>query len=96
MATSSQPSERIMSKVSTIVASEYRIEVVEALLDGPKTPSQITEFVNADGMAHYSRAVTGMQDEDITELLVPEERQKGRIYALTEDGKEAAEFAVEM
>jgi len=96
MATSSQPSKRIMSKVSTIVASDYRIKVVKALLDGPKTPSQITDYVDADQMAHYSRAVSGMKDEDITELLVPEDKHKGRIYGLTEEGKEAAEFAVEM
>jgi DNA-binding transcriptional ArsR family regulator len=71
--------------VSYVISSQYRIAVLKRLADGPATPSRIAE--NADlGIAHISRALQGLRERGLVELLVSEERQKGRVYGLTDRG----------
>lgn len=85
-----------MTAVSFIISSNYREFVAEELLDGPQTPSQLSEGDETPDMAHVSRALTTMKDKGLTELLVPEDKKVGRIYALTEEGKQTAEYVTEM
>ena len=92
-----QLSKAEMDQVATITNSRYRLQVARALLDGHKTPSGIVEFLDTDAeIAHISRAVQELRDDDITELLVPEERQKGRIYGLKDGVEPIATAALEM
>lgn len=73
--------------ISFVISSRYRIAVLRRLSEGPATPSQIAteqDFV----LSHASRALQELRDESFVELLVSEDKRKGRIYALTAKGEE--------
>lgn len=74
-------------EVSYVISSQYRVAVMKRLADGPATPSRISEDADL-GIAHISRALQGLRDRGLVELLVSEERRKGRVYGMTERGKE--------
>lgn len=76
--------------VSFIISSAYRREVMYALDEGPATPSSIAESTEYD-ISHVSRALRSLRERELTELLVPEGRKKGRIYGATEHGEKAVE-----
>ena len=76
--------------LSIVITSQYRKVVVEALADGPLTPSEIAETAGVE-IAHVSRALQTIRDENGVELLVDEDRQKGRIYGLTDQGRKVAD-----
>jgi len=95
----SQPDQQTVDDVSYIMSSDYRMAVVEALNDGMATPSTICEFHGGReelAIAHASRALQELKKRNIVDLLVSENRKKGRIYGLTEQGKEAGKHALEM
>lgn len=75
-----------------VVASTYRQQVIEALGDGPKTPTAIAEASDVD-LSHVSRALSALRDEGLVELLVAEDTRKGRIYGATDAGRDALETA---
>jgi DNA-binding MarR family transcriptional regulator len=72
--------------VSFVISSQYRVAVLEELSEGPRTPSRISEYADL-GIAHISRALQGLRERGIVELLVSEDRRKGRVYGITEKGK---------
>jgi len=80
--------------VSGVVASKYRTQTVISLLNGPKMPSEIADETGSD-IAHVSRAITQLADDEITKLLVDEDTKKGRLYGLTDSGEEIAEVVKE-
>jgi DNA-binding MarR family transcriptional regulator len=55
------------------------------LVESAATPARIAEDAEA-GIAHISRALQELREQGLVELLVSEERRKGRVYGLTEDG----------
>lgn len=72
---------------SYILSSSYRQRVVSRLAGaGPATTSRLAEQTGIS-QPHVSRALRELQAEGIVELLVPEERKRGRIYGLTETGE---------
>lgn len=71
--------------VSFVVSSQYRQAVIDNLTH-PKTPSKLEESTGHD-MAHLSRALTELREKGLVELLVDEDRKKGRLYDLTDDGQ---------
>lgn len=71
--------------ISYVISSAYRVEVLERLADGPATPSQIATDTGR-AITHVSRALQGLRDRGLIELLVSEERKKGRVYGITDDG----------
>jgi len=73
--------------VSFVISSQYRIAVLRRLADGPATPSRIANDADL-GIAHISRALQGLRDRDLVELLVSEDRRKGRVYGVTEKGSQ--------
>jgi DNA-binding MarR family transcriptional regulator len=73
--------------ISFVISSQYRIAVLQRLAEGPATPSQIADTADV-GIAHVSRALQELRDRDLVELLVSEERRKGRVYGITEAGSE--------
>jgi len=76
--------------VSFVISSRYRVATLERLQAGPATPSLIatdTDF----SIAHVSRALQELQEEGLVTLLVSENRRKGRVYGLTEEGESVIE-----
>lgn len=73
--------------VSLVLASTYRTAILEQLVDGPATPSQLATETG-HSISHVSRALSELREQDLVELLVSEERRKGRVYGCTEHGDE--------
>ncbi|WP_330633048.1 winged helix-turn-helix domain-containing protein [Halocatena halophila] len=74
-------------EVSFVLASTYRVAVLERLMTGPATPSQLASDTDVS-MSHISRALSELRDEDLVELLVSDDRKKGRVYGITDHGNE--------
>lgn len=72
-------------------SSRYRVDTIRHLGEhGPSLPSEIAEAEN-HALSHVSRALAELREQCAVELLVPEERQRGRIYGLTETGRTVAD-----
>lgn len=77
----------VWEEIGFVISSQYRIAVLRRLAEGPATPSQIA--TDADrSISHISRALHRLREHGLVELLVPEERKKGRVYGITEQGEE--------
>lgn len=72
--------------VSYVISSRYRIVTLRRLSEGPATPSRIAEDTDLS-VAHVSRALQELREHDLSELLVSEDRKKGRVYGITEHGE---------
>ena len=77
--------------VGYVISSDHRTLVLGRLAEGPATPTQIASDVELS-VTHVSRALKSLRERDLVELLVPEERRKGRVYGITEQGQEAWEL----
>lgn len=73
--------------ISFVISSRYRVVALRRLDVGPATPSQIATDADV-GIAHVSRALQGLRDRSLVDLLVSDDRKKGRVYGLTERGEE--------
>lgn len=71
-----------------VVASNYRLKLVRALFPHPKTPKQICNETRI-GMTHISRTIKELSVRGLISCINPQE-VKGRVYSLTEKGKELA------
>ena len=69
-----------------VISSQYRALVIQELNEQPATPSKLAERTDAT-MASISQALSELGDQDCVELLVDENRRKGRVYGLTETGE---------
>lgn len=70
-------------------ASEYRKNVLLTLDERRLTPKDIageTEYY----LSHVSNTLSDLEDKGLVECLTPD-RNKGRIYVLTDEGKEMME-----
>lgn len=74
-------------QIGFVISSRYRVAVLERLAESPATPSQIASDEDV-GIASVSHALTSLRDRDLVELLVSEDRRKGRVYGITDDGEE--------
>jgi len=74
-------------EIGFVISSQYRIAVLKRLSEGPATPSRIAED-SGIGITHVSRALGRLRERKLVELLVPEERKKGRVYGVTNRGEE--------
>lgn len=72
--------------ISFVISSKYRVAVLQELAEGPATPSQIASNTGFT-ISHISRALRGLRGRELAELLVSEDRKKGRVYGLTEQGE---------
>lgn len=74
--------------ISFVIRSQYRVDVLSRLAEGPATPSRIATDEDI-AIAHVSRALSGLREDDrgMVELLVSEEQKKGRVYGITEKGE---------
>jgi len=73
--------------ISYVISSRYRIATLRRLSDGPATPSLIADETELS-IAHVSRALQELRDADLVTLLVSEQRRKGRVYGITDEGLE--------
>lgn len=73
-------------EVSYVISSSYRVEVLDRLEESPATPSRIARETDRP-IAHVSRALSGLRDRTLVELLVSEHQQKGRVYGITDRGE---------
>ena len=76
-----------------IEASSYRRRIVEALQDGSATPSELEEQTGVT-ITHVSRALRRLRQRGVVELLVDEDRAKGRLHGLTDAGEVVAEVVL--
>jgi len=83
-------SESEWDQVSYVISSRYRIITLDRLAESPATPSRIAEETDLS-VAHVSRALQELGEHDLVELLVSEDRKKGRVYGITEKGEEVWE-----
>lgn len=73
--------------VGYVISSRYRVAVLSRLDESPATPSQIAADEDLS-VSPVSRALRDLRERDLVELLVPEERRKGRVYGITSRGSE--------
>ena len=71
-----------------IVASDYRRKVVTAIESGARTPKQIAGLTGLH-LSHVSATLSELTSEKVVVCLTPELR-KGKLFQLTEVGREVA------
>jgi len=77
----------MINAISLIKSSEYRHKVLKAIGDEVVTPSEIARKVDLR-LNHVSTVLTDLKDKKLVKCL-NEETKKGRLYQLTELGKNA-------
>jgi DNA-binding transcriptional ArsR family regulator len=73
-------------EIGYVISSSYRVTVLRELADGPATPSRIAAQAQPS-IAHVSRALGELREHGLVELLVSEDRKKGRVYGITQTGQ---------
>lgn len=81
--------DELLKKYGYVLSSSYRVRVMKALEYDIKTPTNIAKEAGITSN-HISRVLGELKDADLAECL-NEEEWKGRLYRLTEDGKEIME-----
>ena len=77
----------MINAISLIKSSEYRHKVLKAIGNEVITPSEIARKVDLR-LNHVSTVLTDLKDKKLVKCL-NEETKKGRLYQLTELGKNA-------
>lgn len=77
----------VWDEIGFVISSRYRVAVLKRLAEGPATPSQIATDSELS-IAHISRSLRRLRDRDLVELLVSEDRKKGRVYGITDHGEQ--------
>lgn len=72
--------------IGFVISSRYRKLVIHELSESPSTPSQLAERTDTS-IASISNALSELVEQGCVELLVDENRRKGRVYGLTEAGE---------
>ncbi|MDR3290956.1 MAG: transcriptional regulator [Methanobrevibacter sp.] len=80
----------LIKKVALIKASKYRNSILFSIGHSIKTPSEISKEVNIR-INHVSKVLKELKNENLVKCL-NEERTKGRLYKLTEEGEEILSF----
>jgi len=76
--------------VGYVNSSQYRTASVEHLYDeGEAMPSEIAE-ASGYALSHVSRALSQLRERRVVDLLVSEDRHRGRLYGLTDRGRGVA------
>ena len=72
-------------QIGFVISSQYRVKVLDRLSESPATPSQIASDEGI-GIASVSHALSSLRERELVDLLVSEDRRKGRVYGITETG----------
>ena len=79
-------SDEMLSEISYVQISSYRLKVIKALEDDVKIPSQIAKDSEIR-QNHISKVLSELKAHEMVECINPEVR-KGRLYRLTDKGEE--------
>jgi DNA-binding MarR family transcriptional regulator len=71
-----------------VIASNYRVKVITALLSHPKTPKQLS-IETQIGITHVSRTIRELSKRELIFCTNPQDL-KGKVYRLTGKGNEIA------
>lgn len=93
--TTTQLDDTAWDDASFVISSGYREDVLARLATSPATPTQLAVETEI-ALPHVSRALRELREQSLVELLVTEERRKGRIYGLTDRGAEISVLIDEM
>lgn len=77
-------------KYGFVISSRYRQKVIQILMQGPRTPKQIS-IETGLYLSHVSKTLNELSSLEIVTCLTPD-LKKGRIYKLTKDGSEIAKY----
>lgn len=77
----------MIQAISLIKSSEYRHKVLKAISNEILTPSEIAKKVGLR-LNHVSMVLTNLKESNLVKCL-NEDAKKGRLYQLTELGKNA-------
>ena len=79
-------SDEMLKEMSYVKISTYRTKVMKSLDDEVKIPSQIAKD-SSIRVNHISKVLRELKEHELVECINPEAR-KGRLYRLTDTGKE--------
>ena len=79
-------SDEMLTEISYVQISSYRLKVIKALEDDVKIPSQIAKDSEIR-QNHISKVLAELKAHELVECINPEVR-KGRLYRLTDKGDE--------
>lgn len=79
-------SDEMLSEISYVQISSYRLKVIKALEGDVKIPSQIAKDSEIR-QNHISKVLAELKAHELVECINPEVR-KGRLYRLTDKGDE--------
>jgi len=85
--------EEFYKDISFLKAGKYRMKVILDIQDKIKTPKDISKSAEIP-MRETSRALGELKKRDIV-IVLDESAKKGRLYKLTDKGKEAFEIIKE-
>ena len=77
----------MVNAISLLKSSEYRLKIVKAIGNDTLTPSEIANEINIR-LNHVSMFLKELKENKLVKCL-NEESRKGRLYELTELGKNA-------
>jgi len=77
----------MVTAVSLLKSSEYRLKIIEAIGNDTLTPSEIANKIDIR-LNHVSLFLKELKDKKLVKCL-NEENRKGRLYELTELGRNA-------
>ena len=79
-------SDEMLTEISYVNISKYRTKAIKSLEESPKIPSVIARD-SGIRTNHISKVLRELKEHDLVECINPEVR-KGRLYRLTDNGKE--------
>lgn len=71
--------------VRFVHATTYRRVLLERLVTGPATPTQLATETDYT-LSYVSLGLGELREQGLIELLVPDDRKRGRVYGSTERG----------
>jgi predicted transcriptional regulator len=72
-----------------VKASEYRQNILTGLEEKPQTPKDLSQKTDYY-LSHVSKTLKELKDHNMVECVTPE-RKKGKLYRLTDKGREVSE-----
>ena len=82
--------EKILEKIAFVLASEHRKNIILYLGDELHTPKQIGDAINVR-TNHISNLLAQLRKNDLVYCATPN-IHKGKLYALTDDGKYVLDY----
>jgi len=79
-------SDEMLTEISYVKISSYRLRVMKSLKDEVKMPSEIARDADIR-QNHISKVLSELKARDLVECINPEVR-KGRLYRHTDKGNE--------